>query len=295
MSDSDTGKDLEEEKVMNEFLQKLQSEQPKIDQSLKNFLSIMAGKYSSMTIETRVTPVKQSELPLEDSISVMKKSSLNIQHFAPNHLLSFVKLFLQVLQSTPLLTYQEYRNQHPQKPDERAIDYLDKLCHYKAIYFLREKVIHDNLKVSKVFGKDYFLKTNIFPDIKSQVLSKIREGSTSSASSSISPSIIHSSGMIFNEEELNYLLQVYEESIFGSTVTSSTGVAEIFKDEDDHYNELIWSKNFQDDLHKQQKKRIAKIEERKKEQEQEEEQVVELKDSSEDGDEHDDVPKKESS
>ena len=243
----------DEEKVMNEILQKLQNEQPKIDQSLKNLLTVILGKVSSHTLESGMDQMNIASDDNKEGNTNRKTSNFNLAHFTPSNLLSFVKLFLGALQETALPSLQEYFVQHPQKEDESAIAYLNRICDYKASYFLREKVIQNKSKISKIFGKSYFLYTNVFPEIKQRMLLKFRTAGVDSKTTSVLPTVTSCS--IFSEEEFDYLLKTYEESIFGRVDGS-------YK-ESNSYNDLIWAKNFQETLQEQQKKRTEKVEEQK--------------------------------
>jgi hypothetical protein len=258
---------LDEERVMNEILKELQAEQPKIDQSLKNFLTVVTAKSSSLVLEAKIANVT-----VESSSTLQKAHpAINVNRFTPTSLLSFVKLFLSALQETPLLDVSLFFHENPQGSHESAVDYLNKICFYKGIFFLREKVLVEKQKISKYFGKSYFLHTNIWKTIKENFLVKIEK----------------SSNFCFNRDEVSFLLTIYEESIFqnscdndegkkgGTSFSSSTAVAvntAVSTSDMNGYCELIWSKNFQESLSLFQKKRIEVIHRRQQEEEKEREE-----------------------
>lgn len=255
------GEDEGEAEVMNEVFTKLQSEQPKIDQSLKNFLSIIMGKYSSLTIDAKMKNISLSstssssssstanitattEEPLSTGHTVFTKATINIEHFHQKNLFAFVKLLLNILQETNLPTVSEFTQLYPQGKDELAIDYINKIIQYKGIYFLRLKIMNEKQKISKYFSKSYFLYSNIWPVIKAQVQTRAKT----------------LPDLTLTTEEIDYLMDIYERSIF-----SSSSSAAVEGEEGTDYNELIWTKNFQQTLQEIQRKRQEQIEARKHE------------------------------
>lgn len=257
------GEDEGEAEVMNEVFTKLQSEQPKIDQSLKNFLSIIMGKYSSLTIDAKMKNISLSstssssssstaniistattEEPLSTGHTVFTKATINIEHFHQKNLFAFVKLLLNILQETNLPTVSEFTQLYPQGKDELAIDYINKIIQYKGIYFLRLKIMNEKQKISKYFSKSYFLYSNIWPVIKAQVQTRAKT----------------LPDLTLTSEEIDYLMDIYERSIF-----SSSSSAAVEGEEGTDYNELIWTKNFQQTLQEIQRKRQEQIEARKHE------------------------------
>ncbi len=262
------GKEVEDEgeaEVMNEVFIKLQSEQPKIDQSLKNFLSIIMGKYSSLTIDAKMKNISLSSTssssssstanttattdePLSTGHTVFTKATINIEHFHQKNLFAFVKLLLNILQETNLPTVSEFTQLYPQGKDELAIDYINKIIQYKGIYFLRLKIMNEKQKISKYFSKSYFLYSNIWPVIKAQVQTRAKT----------------LPDLTLTSEEIDYLIDIYERSIFSSSSSLSSSAA-LEGEEGNDYNELIWTKNFQQALQEIQKKRQEQIEARKHE------------------------------
>lgn len=147
---------------MDEVLQSLQQEAPKIDVSVKNYLSVLIAK-------------GQKDVP-----QVAGSSSSNtvdsLSNLPPHFLMDYAKLLLQCLQSCVPLEYQTFFEQNAQPESQSASDRLDHMCKYKAICALRQHTIDKGGKVSKTFGKSYFLSTNIWPDIKSLFLSQLEDG-----------------------------------------------------------------------------------------------------------------------
>lgn len=259
------GENEGEAEVMNEVFTKLQSEQPKIDQSLKNFLSIIMGKYSSLTIDAKMKNISLSSTssssssstanttattdePLSTGHTVFTKATINIEHFHQKNLFAFVKLLLNILQETNLPTVSEFTQLYPQGKDELAIDYINKIIQFKGIYFLRLKIMNEKQKISKYFSKSYFLYSNIWPVIKAQLQTRAKT----------------LPDLTLTSEEIDYLIDIYERSIFSSSSSLSSSAA-LEGEEGNDYNELIWTKNFQQALQEIQKKRQEQIEARKHE------------------------------
>lgn len=280
---SEVVKAEEEAEVMNEVLQVLQKETPKIDQSVKNLLSVMMGRYSSLTIDAKmknVTPnspsssssasVASNPSPEETSAlghTVFTKATINIEHFHQKNLFSFAKVLLNSLQETNLPGVSEFLASHPQGSEELGMQYLDKILNYKGIYFLRQKIIQEKQKVSKYFGKSYFLFTDVWSVLKEQVHQRAKT----------------IPDLTLTSEEIDYLLAIYEKSIFGSEKVSEkqkkvTGEEE---GEGSDYHELIWAKDFQQTLQEYQRKRQEQIEARKHEKQTDEENEEDQEDNRE--------------
>ena len=170
---------------MDEVLQSLQQEAPKIDVSVKNFLSVLIAK-------------GQKDVP--HSVSSSSNTVDSLANLPPHFLMDYARLLLQCLQSCVPLEYQAYFEQNPQPESQSASDRLDHMCKYKAICALRKHTIDKGGKVSKSFGKSYLLSTNIWPAIKSLFLSELEGGKRKN--------------LTFGEGQ--QFVELYERGLFGS-------------------------------------------------------------------------------
>jgi hypothetical protein len=108
--------------------------------------------------------------------------------------------------------------------------------------------MNEKQKISKYFSKSYFLYSNIWPVIKAQLQTRAKT----------------LPDLTLTSEEIDYLIDIYERSIFSSSSSLSSSAA-LEGEEGNDYNELIWTKNFQQALQEIQKKRQEQIEARKHE------------------------------
>jgi len=156
--------DSEESKIMDSILDIIRTEQPKIDASVKNFLSVLIAK-------------GQKDPAVARSVSSSTSSTVDsLIDLSPHFLMDYAKLFLSCVQQTEMIDYSEYFTLNLQKADESAIDRLNEMCKYKAFYAYRQHVIQSGQKVSKHFGRSYFTFANIWSRIRGQYLSRLESG-----------------------------------------------------------------------------------------------------------------------
>lgn len=165
-----------EEKIMNEIISNIRSDLPKIDVSIKNLLSVILGK------------------------SQLDAGSSKVDSISSHYLMDYAKLFLSCLQNTTLLDVMEYCAAFPQVESQSASDRLDEVCRYKAYFAYREHAVSSGQKVSKFFGRGYFIETKVWPRIKSIFLERLESGEF--------PKLTVGEGRQF--------LDLYEKSIFQS-------------------------------------------------------------------------------
>lgn len=126
--------------ALQQFTQFIQNDTPKIDVSLKNFISCLSGSS-------------------ETNPNVLVKPSINLY-------LLCAKALLNNVQNQPLPTPDDYLIAHPQIETQLGTDRLDQILRYKVVYDLREKVIADKGKISKLFGKSYFTWSNCWSSVE---------------------------------------------------------------------------------------------------------------------------------
>ncbi len=158
--------ELSQDRVMDGWLLKLQSELPKIDSAIKNLLAIL-----------------MAQQPVEGE-----------HYIVPSKAMECGKHILRHLQTYPLLSIDEYCVKFPQSETQSANDRLDEICHYKALYCLREHCTKAGTKVSKTFGRSYFIHTKQWESFKSALLDHLP------------PKLLL--------EELQLFLKLFENSIF---------------------------------------------------------------------------------
>lgn len=180
--------DVDADAVMNKILQDIQQEVPKIDVSIKNYLSVLIANGQ-----------KEHLLPTSQ-----KSTSLvvdNLGCLPPHFLMDYAKLLLQCLQSSTPMDYTTFCETYPQQEGQSASQRLDEMCRYKAYITYRQHVVTSGAKVSKHFGKSYFHVTRTWPTIKEQFLLRIENG--------------HSKTLTLGEGQK--FIDMYEQAIFSST------------------------------------------------------------------------------
>jgi hypothetical protein len=140
-----------EEAIMESFVNKVKSETPKIDVSLKNLMSVLLGK------------AQQDLIGRVDVISAQ-------------YLMDYTKLFLNVLQSELMLPVLDFAAQFSQSSSQTADQRLDEICQYKAFLAYREHASQNNQKISKLFGRSFFTSTKIWDRIKASFLARLTSG-----------------------------------------------------------------------------------------------------------------------
>ncbi len=160
--------ELSQDRVMDGWLLKLQSDQPKIDNAIKNLLAILMAQQPAFEAEG--------------------------DYIVPSKAMECGKHFLRHLQTYPLLSIDEYCVKFPQSDTQSANDRLDEICRYKSLYCLREHCTTAGIKVSKTFGRSYFIHTKQWEPFKSALLDHLP------------PKLLL--------EELQLFLKLFENSIF---------------------------------------------------------------------------------
>jgi hypothetical protein len=174
-----------ESQVMDLWIQAIRADSPKIDQAVKNLLAVLLSKPA---------PTGSSSLLNHQSTEEVE------EYLFPTQALESARLFLRTLQEHPLQIYDEFCRQVPQTDSQSAIDRLDQVCKYKAVLAVREYVLQEGGKVSKTFGRDYFLSTGQWDSLKQAVRDSF--SSLTSAKSTLT------------EGELDIFLRLFEKSIF---------------------------------------------------------------------------------
>ena len=92
---------------------------------------------------------------------------------------------------------EEYNIQNPQSENQSGIEKIEEFCKYKVIYLLKNQIDTKNGKVTKLFGKSYFLWSKIWDKIKKLTFDKLIKSH---------PNI--------SDEDINFFLDAYDKSIF---------------------------------------------------------------------------------
>ena len=148
--------DEEAVEILKTHVLELQTQKPKIDEAIKNLISMLIGKGLTTS-----------------SIDVIADES--IPTFTPQEALACGKLFLKTISSLQLIDYVTWTTMREQTIDQLSFNRLDESIKYKSLHFLYTKIINSNvksLKISKTFGKNYFLWNKLsFNIIKQSILS----------------------------------------------------------------------------------------------------------------------------
>jgi hypothetical protein len=168
---------LEENRIMNEWIQQVQSERPKIDSATKNLLAVLMSRKPPTPNSTQTPNEGEDYIP-------------------PAKAMECAKVFLKTLQAFPLLSMDEFCTKFPQSTSQSANERLDEICKYKAIYALKEHSSNIAVKVSKTFGRCYFTNTKQWESMKDSTMGNITDK--------------------LAIEDLELFLKIFEKSIFAN-------------------------------------------------------------------------------
>jgi hypothetical protein len=152
---SDNGE--HEERIMNEILDKIRNEQPKVDTSLKNLLAVL----STWKPET-----KPKTIGSDPESNIVSSLPTNI-------ILQYLRVLLQCIKQADLPSIEDYCRLYPQSLHQSAIERLDEILQYKAFYAYREHIVTSNQKISKIFGRSFLRNIKIWESIKSSFFQNI--------------------------------------------------------------------------------------------------------------------------
>lgn len=186
----------------DEYILYLQNENPKIDIAMKNYISVLLGR-SFAASDT--------------------DNTLGMISFSTNQALLCAKIVLKAIQSIDLLDYLEFSSQYPQREMQTGLDRIQELSRYKALRFLRDRVISSNQSVNKFFGKSYFLWSKQWTSVAEKILAS-------------DPGTI-------SKEQLHYFVHYFGESLSDET-------------------HIVWSIDFQETIYKRSQQRKEAIVER---------------------------------
>ena len=98
-----------------------------------------------------------------------------------------------------MVSLEDYNNKYPQNENQLGIEKIEEFCKFKVIYLLRNQIINKNLKITKLFGKSYFSWSKIWNEIKNETIKNLNNNYSK-----------------INNDEVNYFLDYYYNSIFNS-------------------------------------------------------------------------------
>lgn len=133
---------MSEIEIMDQYIKQVLSENPKIDSAIKNLLSILISKF-----------YHDDETPMDYSSSM-----------------ACAKIFLKTLNKYQLTETNEYFSNYKQEEKQSGIERIDEICKYKVILALHKDCLNKTEKISKRFGKSYFLWTNSWSSLKKLIL-----------------------------------------------------------------------------------------------------------------------------
>ena len=138
------------------------------------------------------------------------------------------KLLLQAIQAHDLPSINDFVLQYPQLDEQTGVDRLDMLCKYKAVYGLHASAKKAGGRVSRLFGRSYFLWSRCWPQIRANTILLIQTVAN------------------IDEADVNIILNVYERTINTSTDDQI---------QNKEMTELIWAVDFTEALRSKQRQR----------------------------------------
>lgn len=159
---------------------------------------------------------------------------------SPQDIMLFGKCLLQAIQAHELLSYGDFILQHPQREGESGMDRLDMLCRYKVVYQLHNGARKVDGKISRLFGRSFFLWSRCWLQVKASTIERIQQQARNTV----------------DADEVEIFLSVYEKTlsdIIDTTTATSTAIATTAAEEE--VKELIWAEDFSEVLRNRQRLR----------------------------------------
>ena len=137
------------DEVEDQFEQKIRSDFPTIYDSVKNLIALLVAKsYDN----------KDSHFPCVSSSSAMLCG----------------KALLQAVQACELPTMEQFTAAHPQSDTQSGMSRLDEVIKYKTVWRMRQAALqHPGAKVSRLFGRKYFLWTQCWDSVRLIAVEKL--------------------------------------------------------------------------------------------------------------------------
>lgn len=229
------------EEELENYAQHLQQEQPKLNDAIKNLISLVLG--------------------LSLTYSETDKDCADYISYSPEDALKCGKTLLKSIQSCELVEVGEWCINNPQIHDQTAVHRIDEVIKYKVVCLLRQRALKGSVSISKFFGQSYIEWTNHWPSIKQLALTSKDESLSSVVLSNFlfefESSFMSSSSKTFtpaHENTHGIASRTHEES---PAPVPSGGQAAVLR----YRRELIWSRDFKSSLAEISRQRCMKIKE----------------------------------
>lgn len=178
----------ESDDVFNGLTLKLMNDEPRIENALKNFLSVLIGKAS---VPSPSIP-SSSMISTKQTIAILSKTYLTCG-----------RLFLKHLQDFQLIDPVSWGIKHTQQGSQSALERIDEITKYKVVFVLHKMVKEKNSKISQYFGKLFFQWSQIWEEFQ------------------FSLEELNKTTKVVTDEELSSFLNLFGDSI-KSTKSSMT-------------------------------------------------------------------------
>lgn len=241
---------------MEEILQFLQQEQPKIADAAKNVISFLVGVG---------TTASQTDLDMGKILITMEDAVVCAK--------VLLKCIQEVIKQLPDDSA-EYFAMHPQGEEQSGSDRLDQIIRYKTIILLRNRVQSANLSVNKFFGKSLLLWTNTWAAISSLALAS----KPSTLSARVMEEFLNAFGQGLGSVIMDYSASaVVSGASVGRTeegndqaVGNLAGTTSVFtwSASETLLRDVIWASDFKATLSKVREQRLAMKTAREQEQQQ---------------------------
>ena len=191
------------------------ADSPKIEQALKNLVSIILAKVMS-----------------SNGFINQPQNEVSLIEITPDIALSCVRIILKSVNDQSLLSPLEWGLINVQGENQTALSRIDEISKYRVLYSMHLLCLSKSGKVTKLFGKFFFLWSNIWPSLAAKILQE--------------DEIDDGRGNSNRVAALRYIVEAFGKSL-------SIDPA------DDDDLALVWSKDFAGALRIRQSKRQEQI------------------------------------
>lgn len=201
--------------VTSKLSDEIAADSPKIEQALKNLVSIILAKVMS-----------------SNGVINQPQNEVNSIEVTPDIALSCVRIILKSINEQSLLSPLEWGLINVQGENQTALSRIDEISKYRVLYSMHLLCLSKSGKVTKLFGKLFFLWSNIWPNISAKILQE--------------DEIDDGRGNSNRVAALRYIVEAFGKSLSIDPT-------------DDDDLALVWSKDFAGALRIRQSKRQEQI------------------------------------
>lgn len=217
--------------VNQQDVSRLQQDTPQIYTTVKNLIAYLVGKGLNST--------KHDEVRLNSTNAML-----------------CAKVLLQTIQAYELPNVEAYAATHPQLKEQTGMERLDQIIRYKTVLQLRSVALQHGGKVSRLFGRLYFVWTQCWEPIMQLTKTKLLD-SHNVPSEEVDVFLDTYGATLLSSEREQPQPQYHQQQL----IHSDSGTTSDYYDHDD-ITGLIWAQDFSSTLQERQKRRVSAVQDR---------------------------------